>query len=341
MFIWVETSDFKAASQASNHKLMKIETSSLRTHVHQILEIEHDGLARVLNTILMFFIAFTLVVVFIETVPKIYQHYETWFYGFEVVSIGLFSIEYIARVWASAEANPDKPWASRLTYILSPLALIDLIAIAPFYLGLFIQIDTRYLRAVRLLRVLKFTRYSHSLSTLLQVLKNELPGIISALSILLMLIVLASSGMYLVERDIQPEAFSSIPQAMWWATITLTSVGYGDVVPVTLVGKALGMIITILGVGIAALPAGIIASGFTAEMQNRRDEFRAKIITSFADDGSLSHDDLRVIEHLRIQLGLSIKESKSLIRLSGIRSSAVFKHCPYCGENLQHHHPIE
>lgn len=322
---------------------MTIETFSLRTRVHQILEIEHVGMARVINAVLMLFIAFTLVIVFVATVPNINQHYETWFYSFEIVSIVVFTIEYLARVWASAEINPNKPWISRFNYILSPLALIDLLAIAPFYLGLFVLIDTRYLRVVRLLRVLKFTRYSRSLSTLLQVLKNELPGIISALSILLMLIVLASSAMYLVEHDIQPDAFGSIPQAMWWATITLTSVGYGDVVPVTMAGKVLGMFITILGVGIAAIPAGIIASGFTAEMQNRRDEFRAKVITSLEDDGSLSHDELRKLEHLRIQLGLSVKESKSLIRLSGRGASAPFKHCPYCGENLlsSHHHPSE
>lgn len=322
---------------------MQTKTSSFRKRIYQILEIEHAGLARLVNTILMLLIAFTLVVVFIETVPSIHHHYEAWFYGFEIVSITLFSIEYIARVWSSAEANPNKPWASRFDYILSPLALIDLLAIAPFYLGLFIQIDMRYLRAVRLLRVLKLTRYSRSLSTLLQVLKNELPGIISALSILLMLIILASSAMYLVERDVQPNTFGSIPQAMWWATITLTSVGYGDVVPITMIGKVLGMVITILGVGIAALPAGIIASGFTAEMQNRRDEFRAKVMTSLTDDGSLSLDELRKIEHLRIQLGISLKESKSLIRLSATsQSSSVFKHCPYCGENLQHpHRPME
>lgn len=319
---------------------MKTETSSFRTHVHQVLEIEHDGLARVINIVLMLFIAFTLIVIFIETVPNINQQYRTWFYSFEIASIAVFSLEYAARVWSSAEANPDKPWTSRLNYMLTPLALIDLLAIAPFYFGLFVIIDTRYLRVVRLLRVLKFTRYSRSLSTLLQVLKNEFSGIISALSILLMLIVLASSAMYLVEHKIQPEAFGSIPQAMWWATITLTSVGYGDVVPITMPGKVLGMVITILGVGIAAIPAGIIASGFTAEMQNRRDEFRAKVVTSFADDGSLSHDELRKIEHLRIQLGLNVKESKSLIRLSARGASAVFKHCPYCGENLlpPHHH---
>lgn len=321
---------------------MESKTSQFRKRSYQILEIEHHGLAFFVNTILMLFIALTLVVVFIETIPTIHQLYNGWFYGFEVVSLIVFSFEYITRVWASAEINPDKPWASRLNYILSPLALIDFLAIAPFYFGLFIQIDTRYLRVVRLLRVLKFTRYSRSLSTLLQVLKNELPGIISALSILLMLIVLASSALYLVEHKAQPHAFGSIPQAMWWATITLTTVGYGDVVPVTMFGKVLGMVITILGVGIAALPAGIIASGFTTEMQNRRDEFRVKIMSALADDGSLSHDELRKIEHLRIELGISVKESKSLIRLSTATPSIAFKHCPYCGENLQRpHHPIE
>jgi len=316
------------------------QVETVRKRTYNILELEHHGIAKLINLILMLLIAFTLFIVFIETIPEINTHYTKWFAWFEVVSIALFTVEYFARVWSAAEINTKQPWLSRWQYIRSPLALIDLLAIVPFYLGLFIQIDTRYLRAVRLLRVLKLTRYSRSLSTLLQVLKNELPGIISALSILLMLIVLASSAMYLVERGVQPDDFGSIPQAMWWATITLTTVGYGDVVPITLMGKALGIFITILGVGIAALPAGIIASGFTSEMQRRRDEFRAKVVTSLSDDGKLSHDEIRAIEHLRIQLGLNLKESKSLIRLAGTgHHSAGFSFCPHCGESLSSHSP--
>ena len=314
----------------------------LRKRTYQVLEIEQFGLAKFINKLLMLLIAITLVVVFIESIPRVYQHYSLWFTWFEIISITLFTIEYIARVWSAAEINPQRPWHSRWHYIFTPLAIIDLLAILPFYLGLFIQIDTRYLRAVRLLRVLKLTRYSSSLTTLLQVLRNEYPAIISALGILLMLIVLASSGMYLVERDAQPENFGSIPKALWWATITLTTVGYGDVVPITFEGKALGMVITILGVGIAALPAGIIASGFTKERQNRRDEFRAKVVTFYSDDGKLSHDELRKLEHLRIQFGLSVQESKALIRLSGAGfSSSTFNYCPHCGENLTSQHPTE
>jgi len=304
-----------------------------RHRAHQIFELEHHGLARLINLVIMLLIALTVVIVFVETIPQVRADYMTLFIWFEYVSIALFSVEYIARLWSAAEIDPEQPWRSRWRYAKSPLALVDLLAVAPFYFGLFIQLDTRYLRVIRLLRVLKLTRYSRSLSTLLQVLKNELPGIVSALGILLILIVFASAGIYLVERDAQPEAFGSIPQAMWWATITLTTVGYGDVVPITMAGKALGIVITILGVGFAALPAGIIASGFTVEMQNRRDEFRAKLMSSLTD-GKLSHKELRDIEQLRISLGLSLKESKSLIRLAG---TGHLTHCPHCGEDISQH----
>jgi len=315
------------------HKTENTDTTSIRHRTYQIFEVEHHGLARLINIVLMLLIAITVIIVFIESIPHIRNEYATPFLWFEYLSITLFSIEYIARLWSAAEIDPEQPWRSRWKYAKSPLAIIDLLAVAPFYLGLFIQLDTRYLRVVRLLRVFKLTRYSNSLSMLFQVLKNELPGIISALSILIILIVFASAGIYLVEREAQPEVFGSIPQAIWWATITLTTVGYGDVVPITLAGKALGVVITIMGVGIAALPAGIIASGFTTEMQNRRDEFRAKLMSSLSD-GKLTHDELRDIEHLRVSLGLSLKESKALIRLAG---TGHLTHCPHCGEDLSQH----
>lgn len=315
------------------------DSNTFRQRTYQVLEREQSGFSRIINITLILLIILTLVVLFIETVPEIQQQYSNWFNVFEYISIALFSIEYMTRVWSSAEINSATPWRSRWSYMLTVPALIDLLAIAPFYLGLFIQIDTRSLRAVRLLRLLKLTRYSSSLRTLLQVIKNELSGIISALSMLLILIVIASTAMYIVEHKVQPDAFGSIPQAMWWASVTLTTVGYGDVIPVTFLGKTLGIVITILGVGIAALPTGILASGFTTEMQNRRDEFQAKVITSLSDDGQLTHDELHDLEELRIHLGLSIKESKSLIRLSGTGhlTSLSFKHCPHCGKSLTHH----
>ncbi|PCJ29999.1 MAG: hypothetical protein COA90_10625, partial [Gammaproteobacteria bacterium] len=219
----------------------KTEHASLRHRTHQVFEIENHGLARWINIILMTFIFLTIVIVFIETVPDIRSRYLNSFIWFEYLSIALFSVEYLARLWSAAESDPSRPWRSRWKYATSPLAIIDFLAVAPFYLGLFIQLDTRYLRVVRLLRIFKLTRHSNSLNLLIQVLKNEAMGIVSALSILIILIVFASAGIYLVEHDAQPNAFGSIPQAMWWATITLTTVGYGDVVPITFAGKALGI----------------------------------------------------------------------------------------------------
>jgi len=312
--------------------------SSFRQRAFQLLDHEQVGLARLVNGSIIFLIVLTLIVLFIETVPGIQKQYEPWFNAFEYISIGLFTIEYFARVWASAELNSRHPWKSRWQHITSLVAIIDLLAILPFYLGLFIYIDTRFLRSVRLLRIIKLTRYSRPLNTLTQVLKNELASITSALCILLILIVIASVAMYLVENKVQPEAFGSIPQAMWWATITLTTVGYGDVVPLTLAGKVLAIIITILGVGIAALPAGIIASGFTSETQRRRDEFQAKVMSLHMINNKLPHNNSHELELLRIKLGLTMKESKSLIHLStkGHLTADAFKHCPHCGLSLTH-----
>ncbi len=308
-----------------------------RKRLYHLLETDTSGPALVVNAILILFIIFTLIIVFLESESALFHQYQSTFIWLEYLTIAAFTIEYLARIWVHAEDNPASPWISRLRYLFTPLALIDLLAILPFYLGLFIQFDTRYLRVIRLLRILKLTRYASSLNTLLQVLKNELPTIISALSILLILITLTASMMYLVEHEAQPDKFGSIPQAIWWSVITLTTVGYGDVVPVTSTGRILGMLITILGVGIAALPAGILASGFTTEMQNRRDEFRARVISLLAEHGTLTHKDRHDIEKLRRQLGLNKKEGEALLDLSGTKFSvSKLNYCPHCGKRLPH-----
>lgn len=309
------------------------DTVTLRQRCYQLLEIDNRGLGYLINILLMALILLTVVVVIVESVPTINKTYKSQFLWFEYLSITIFSLEYIVRIWGAAEINPSRPWLSRWQYAKSPMALIDFFAIAPFYLGLFIQIDTRFLRVIRLLRVLKLTRYSSSLSTLVQVLKNEMPSIVSALSIMLVLIIFASAGIYLVEREAQPEAFGSIPQAMWWATITLTTVGYGDVVPITVTGRVLGILITIMGVGIAALPAGIIASGFSSELHRRREEYRVEISKALAD-GELSHQEMKELSKLRSELGLSAKESKNMLRLSSAKQNQTLISCPHCGEEL-------
>jgi voltage-gated potassium channel len=165
----------------------------------------------------------------------------------------------------------------RLDYVVTPMAMIDLLAILPFFLGFFIADDLIVLRLLRLIRAFKLTRYAHSMNILLSVLKYKATTFFSAFFILGIIIILTATGIHLIEGEVQPEAFGSIPKSLWWATVTLTTVGYGDVIPITATGKLLGGIIAISGITMAALPAGIMASGFSAEISRRRNRFQIEV----------------------------------------------------------------
>jgi voltage-gated potassium channel len=155
----------------------------------------------------------------------------------------------------------------------TPLALVDLVAILPFYLPMLIRIDFRVLRVlrfVRLFRLLKMSRYLRSLRMFGTVVHEKKEELVIAIGMVLVILLFASSGMYALEHAAQPDAFASIPAAMWWGIATLTTVGYGDIYPITPLGKVLGSVIALLGVGLFALPAGILASGFNDVMQRRK-----------------------------------------------------------------------
>lgn len=205
------------------------------------------------------------------------------FHYIEVVSVIIFSIEYILRVWTSDFIRPDaKPWKARVRYIFSPMALIDFVAIAPFYIPFIISIDLRVLRMlriVRLFRVFKVNRYTHALSTIGNVLKRKKSQLLSSIIIVFLLMVMAAVLMFNIESEAQPDAFSNAFDALWWAVATLTTVGYGDIYPVTVLGKFLSAIIALLGIGLVAIPTGIISSGFmeciekTESKDDETDEF--------------------------------------------------------------------
>lgn len=184
------------------------------------------------------------------------------------------------------------------------MALVDLCAILPFYLGMLFTLDLRFLRALRLLRIFKLTRYSTALSTLLKVLRDEAQSFGAAFLILFVIMIIASSGVYLFEHKAQPEAFSSIPEAAWWSVATLTTVGYGDVTPVTVGGKIFGIVIMIIGIGMVALPAGILASAFSEELRQRRIEYQ-DLAATVLEDGQITPQERQVMEATRIRLGLT------------------------------------
>lgn len=248
----------------------------MRAYFYRILEggDRPTPVMRITEILLITLISLNVIAAIAETVAPVQAELATFLAWFEAVSIAIFLIEYLGRVWACVE-DPDlkgrRPARARLRYMVSPLALIDLIAIAPAFLSLFIAVDLRWLRLFRLLRLFKLTRYWSALNLLYRVVRNEAEIIGAAVFLLCLVLVLASGGMYVVEHDAQPDAFGSIPAAMWWTVVTLTTVGYGDIVPVTVWGKVLGALISLVGIGIAAFPAGILAAGFIEQMRvNRR-----------------------------------------------------------------------
>ena len=248
---------------------------TLKRRLYQVLEDSHPNpwANRAVEWPLMALIVANVAAVALETVESFHARHAAALLAFEIISVAIFTVEYLARLWVCTE-HPQIPGESglrtRLRFVVTPFALIDLLAILPFYLSLLFPLaDTRILRVFRLLRLLKLARYSPAMATLGRVIVDERRALAAALLIMLGLIMIAATLAYHVEREAQPEAFSSIPQAMWWALATLTTVGYGDVVPVTAPGRLIGGLVMIFGLAMFALPIGIIASGFSSEIHRR------------------------------------------------------------------------
>ncbi len=239
-----------------------------------------DLLSKRFDIFIMTMILLNVAAVILETVESVHNDYEIVFEYFEYISVFVFSIEYLGRVWTCTYLEKYKhPVYGRIKFIFSFMAVVDLLAIAPFYLPLFFAIDGRVLRILRLFRIVrifKMGRYSTAFNMIVTVVTKRKEELLVTLTIVFVMLILASSLMYYVENEAQPEVFRSIPETMWWGVATLTTVGYGDVYPVTGLGKVLGAFIAILGVGIFALPAGIIASGFEAEISKRMREKEEK-----------------------------------------------------------------
>lgn len=246
-----------------------------KTRIYEILEIaaEEDAISRVFDIFLMGLIALNVLAVILETVESLATAYGHIFEVFEFISIVVFTVEYVLRLWTCTEGSHyAHPVTGRIRFMVSPMALIDILAILPFYLPVMLPLDPRIMRALRLFRLFrlfKMGRYSESLQTLGNVMKAKKEEFIVTTFVLFILLVVASSLIYFVEHDAQPELFSSIPASMWWGVATLTTVGYGDVYPITPLGKFLGAVIALLGIGMFALPAGILASGFAEELQKK------------------------------------------------------------------------
>jgi voltage-gated potassium channel len=251
---------------------------NLKKRVWEILEVDKpdDGRGKVFDAFDVFILTLILlniIAVIIGSVQSIEARFHSALRWFEIFSVVVFTVEYIARLWACvSQADYMRPVSGRLRFMLRPIAIIDLLAVLPFYLT-FLTADLRILRALRLFRlfrIAKFGRYSSSLRLFGQVFRNKKEELTVTMMVMLMMIIMSASFMYFAENEAQPDKFPDIPSTVWWSVMTLTTVGYGDVFPITPLGRGLTMVIAILGIGMFALPVGIFGAGFVEEIQKQK-----------------------------------------------------------------------
>ena len=248
---------------------------ALRRGFYDVLEMGAFGnrAGAVCDAFLVLLIVANVVAVAAETVDSLALRYQTHFVIFEIASVAVFTAEYLLRLWVSVERQPAayrRPVRDRLAYMATPLAIIDLLAILPFYLAAFTGLDLRFLRIFRLVRLLKLVRYSPAMASLARVVYEERRALLAALLIMSGLLFLAASAIYFVEGDDQPDKYGNIPLSLWWALVTFTTVGYGDVVPMTVEGRLVGAVVMIFGLAFYAIPIGIIASAFSSEIHRQQ-----------------------------------------------------------------------
>ena len=293
---------------------------AVQNRLNQILERADFG-DRVSRSTDMFFTALVIVNIIsitLESVPWIYTAHKSLFTWIEIISVGIFTIEYLCRVWVaptkiSGPRNFASACKSRAKYMLSFSGLVDLLSILPFYLRSFFPfLDLRILRALRLLRILKLSHYNSAMEDLFEAIFEERRSFYAASYLFAILFILSSTLMYFAEYRTHPTGFQSIPDSMYWALITLTTVGYGDITPITVTGKLIAVGSAILGVIVVAIITGIVASSFNAQMERRNIIFEDQVRKALLD-GILDYAEKADLERLRKQFGMSKRRADALI----------------------------
>lgn len=296
--------------QAMNHG------RSFRGKVHALLEpTGHSGQLHVyFDNFIIFWVILSIVAVVLETVESVHSILSYPFFIIDTLAFSIFTLEYLARLYAAPE-NPayKKKGLPRWAHIRSGQAVIDLLAILPFFLEHFlpIKLDLRFLRVFRLLRLLKLTRYTSATVTLYKVVRREWQVIFASVFVMLLMVVLTASMGYLFEHEAQPDKFENIPQSIYWAVVTLASVGYGDISPITPMGRALTVVLALLGIGIFAIPAGLLASAFTDQLRIDREAFKQKLLHAY-ESGDLNPRAKAMIAEETERLHLSAEDIKRL-----------------------------
>lgn len=257
----------------------------------------------------------SVLAVILESVDSIFYNLAVEFVALDAIAVLVFSIEYMMRFYSCVEEPKFQKWLSgRVNYARGPAPLIDLLAILPFFLEIFLHhlIDLRFLRSFRLMRLFKLARYSGSTSTLFSIVRRELPVIAASAFCMMLLVILAASFGYLFEHDAQPDKFENIPTAIYWAVITLASVGYGDISPITPMGRLMTTVMALMGIGLFAIPASILSSAFMHEMQSQRQAVENQLSGMLAD-GVLSDEEHAEVQRFARSLNIPPDQLEVLI----------------------------
>lgn len=250
---------------------------NFKEKIHDLVEKGAHGkkINLIFDYLIMCLIFLSILSIILESINSIGADFKLFLEWFDIFSVVIFSIEFLMRIYVADLTHPaTNRFKSIFKFIFSANGLIDLFAVLPFYLPMLIKVDLRFLRTLRLirfLRILKINRYTRSLNLIWSVLKEKKSELAVTGFVTLLLLIFASFIMYNVEGDKQPDAFPNILSAFWWAIATLTTVGYGDVYPITGLGKVISGLIALLGIGLVALPTGIIGSGFMDRLNNKKE----------------------------------------------------------------------
>ena len=255
--------------------MARVRVTELRRRVYQVLEQGPvgDAMGVVIDRLLVLLILLNLVAVALESVPEYGARYALAFNLIEIVSLVVFTVEYGLRLWVAVEHGPHRHLngaRARLKYALSPAGIVDLAAVLPFWFAFVLPADLRFVLVFRIVRFFKIARYSPAMRSLLDVLYRERRALFGCVVITMGSALVAAALMHLAEGKVQPDRLGTIPDALWWAIVTVGTIGYGDVVPVTVLGKLIATGTIFIGVIMMALPVGIIATAF-AEQIHRRD----------------------------------------------------------------------